>query len=240
MTIPREVHPTMIRSTHTWLLLLLLSVAPGTPGFAEDAPKSETTEAAYTQAITQRADKIVATLGLTDTNQATQVRNLIAQQYRDLGKIHDTRDARINAAKETSGADKATLDAAIQTARDEAKTDLDKLHGEFLAKLSASLTPAQVDQVKDGLTYGVVHGTYNVYLKMYPELTDAQKQQIMAWLVEAREIAMDQGTANEKHAVFGKYKGRINNYLSKAGYDAKKGGENLKKSTQPTTEPQPE
>jgi hypothetical protein len=71
--------------------------------------------------------------------------------------------------------------------------------------------------------------TWNTYLKMFPDLTDEQKTQIRAWLVEARELAMDQGTANEKHAVFGKYKGRVNNYLSKAGYDLKKAEQNLRK-----------
>lgn len=71
---------------------------------------------------------------------------------------------------------------------------------------------------------------------MYPDLTGPQKKQIMAWLVEARELAMDGGSSKEKHAVFGKYKGRINNYLSAAGYDAKKAERNLKKSSAPTPE----
>lgn len=33
---------------------------------------------------------------------------------------------------------------------------------------------------------------------------------------------MDAGTSKEKHAWFGKYKGRINNYLSAQGYDLNK------------------
>ncbi|MNR53744.1 hypothetical protein D3C85_1738080 [compost metagenome] len=33
---------------------------------------------------------------------------------------------------------------------------------------------------------------------------------------------MDGGSSKEKHAWFGKYKGRINNYLSKEGYDLTK------------------
>ncbi|HOB33816.1 MAG TPA: DUF3826 domain-containing protein, partial [Verrucomicrobiota bacterium] len=43
-------------------------------------------------------------------------------------------------------------------------------------------------------------------------------------------IAMDQGSSNEKHAIFNKYKGRINNYLVRAGYDLKKGEENLRRN----------
>jgi len=59
---------------------------------------------------------------------------------------------------------------------------------------------------------------------MIPGLTELQKKQIKVWLVEAREHAMDAGTSEEKHQWFGKYKGRINNYLSAAGYDMKKEG----------------
>ena len=33
---------------------------------------------------------------------------------------------------------------------------------------------------------------------------------------------MDEGSSEKKHGVFGKYKGKINNYLSAAGYDMKK------------------
>jgi len=209
-------------------------------GVAQDSQKPEDKEAAYTRTINQRADKIVATLGVSDTNKAVRVRDFIAQQYRDLSKIHTARDAQIKEAKEKAGADKTAASAAVQAVRDETKPRLDKLHGEFLAKLSAELSSEQVDKVKDGLTYGVVPLTSGVYLKMYPELTDEQKKQVMAWLVEARELAMDGSTSNEKHAVFGKYKGRINNYLSKAGYDAKKGEQNLKKASQPSSDSKPE
>jgi len=190
------------------------------------------TEAVYTRTINQRADKIVVALSITDTNKVLRVRDLIAQQYRDLSKIHDARDTQIKAAKEKAGADKAAANAASQAARDEAKPQLDKLHGEFLIKLSSELSPEQVDQVKDGMTYGVLPLTYGVYLKMYPDLTVEQKSQVKTWLTEARELAMDGSTSDEKHAVFGKYKGRINNYLSKAGYDAKKAEQNLRKGPQ--------
>ena len=51
----------------------------------------------------------------------------------------------------------------------------------------------------------------------------------MTWLVEAREHAMDAESSEKKHGWFGKYKGRINNYLSAAGYDLKKEGEEWEK-----------
>jgi hypothetical protein len=176
-----------------------------------------------------------------DTNRAMRVRDIIAQQYRDLSRIHDERDVKISAAKAKAAKiepeNKAASDGPAAAIKAETTTKLDKLHGEFLAKVSAELTPEQVDKVKDGLTYGVVPITYGVYLKDNPGLTEEQKQQIMAWLVEAREIAMDQGTSEEKHAVFRKYKGKITNYLSKAGYDTRKGGQDLKKAAAPPPAP---
>jgi thiol-disulfide isomerase/thioredoxin len=69
-------------------------------------------------------------------------------------------------------------------------------------------------------------------MDMLQNLTQQQKDQMYAWLVEARELAMDEGSSDAKHAVFGKYKGRINNYLSAAGYDMKKEGEEWQKRIQ--------
>ena len=57
---------------------------------------------------------------------------------------------------------------------------------------------------------------------MIPSLKPEEKAQILAWLKEAREFAMDAGTSKDKHAWFGKYKGRINNWLAKRGYNLTK------------------
>ena len=72
------------------------------------------------------------------------------------------------------------------------------------------------------MTYNVFPITYKAYQEEILTLTEAQKKQILIWLTEAREHAMDAESSDKKHAWFGKYKGRINNYLSAAGYDLKK------------------
>ena len=64
---------------------------------------------------------------------------------------------------------------------------------------------------------------------MILDLTEEQQKQIYTWLLEAREYAMDAESSDKKHQWFGKYKGRINNYLSAAGYDLKKAGEDWEK-----------
>src|SRR5436190_16067707 len=180
------------------ILPALLLCAALASARAQETINVDDTEKAYTQAITERADKNVAALGLADPAKATRVRDLIVQQYRDLRAIHDPRDARIKAAKDKAKENKEASDAEIKAAQDDAKVKLDKLHVEYVKKLSAELTPEQVNKVKDGMTYGVVQVTYDTYLKMYPDLKDDQKAQLKAWLVEAREIAMDGSTSNEK------------------------------------------
>jgi hypothetical protein len=57
---------------------------------------------------------------------------------------------------------------------------------------------------------------------MLLNLTETQKNKIYGYLVEAREFAMDAESSEKKHAWFGKYKGKINNYLSAEGYDMNK------------------
>ena len=215
-------------------ILLALIVASTAPVFSQEKPQSsppsEDKESTYTKTVNDRAAKIVATLGIDDPDKATRVRDIIAQQYRNISAIDDERDAKIKAAKQQASENKEAkeaADAATKAAQAETKAKLDKLHGEYLSKLSAELTPEQVDKVKDGMTYGKLNVTYNAYLKMLPDLTDEQKKQLREWLLEARENAMDAGSANEKSEWFGKYKGKINNYLAKAGIDMKKAEKNL-------------
>ena len=190
------------------------------------AANASDTEAAYTQDITKRADKIVASLGISDDVHKARVQDLIVQQYRTLRDIHAARDARINEAKQSPG-DSSVAERFAKVARDAANLKLTEVHRRFVARLSVDLAPDQVDKVKDGLTYGVVNITYKRYLELFPAMKDEDKREILADLVEAREYAMDAGKSEEKHAIFGKYKGRINNYLSKAGYDMKKAEKTL-------------
>lgn len=210
-----------------FILGITLIISTAIPA-SQESKTAEDPEAAYARVINQRAQKIVNTLGITDTAKALRVRNIIAGQYRSLRDIHDSRDDRIKAAKEKAGDDKKSAKAEEKSIRDKAKAQQDKLHKEYLKKLVVELSPEQVDKVKDGMTYGVCLVTYNQYLKMLPDLTDQQKAEIMKFLVEARENAMDAGSSNEKHKWFRKYKGKINNYLSSAGYDLKKAEQDLR------------
>jgi hypothetical protein len=212
----------MIYAMNVWTLLVW-SVFLSVPEPATVLQIPQDPDPAYTQVILERAGKIVDMLGLDDSALAQQVCNLIADQYRSLSMLQDTRDSRIRAVQSQVG-DNGSPDSiklAIQALKEMTQALQKQLHIRYLLKLSALLTPAQIDQIKDGMTYGLVQATYNAYLEMLPQLTEPQKAAIMAYLLEAREMAMDAGSSKEKHQWFGKYKGRINNYLSSQGYDLK-------------------
>lgn len=195
-----------------YLPLAALLLIAASPAFAQQQND------AYTQVITKRSQKIVDQLGIQDTAKARLVRDIIVQQYRHLGQVHDTREAaKADLKKEHLGSSTASLRSKqLDTISD---LQLEKYHRYFIGQLGALLSPEQIVTVKNAMTYNVLNVTYKGYLDMIPELTPAQKTQIMANLIEAREYAMDGGSSEEKHWWFGKYKGRINNYLSAQGYN---------------------
>lgn len=176
----------------------------------------------YIKVTNERATKIVDKLGLKNPEKEKAVIDIVAQQFRDLSEIQDGRDAEIKKIKEDTGLTKEKQNESIDKLKSKADQSIDKLHKAYLKKLGKQLTEDKITEVKDGMTYGVLPITVAGYNDMLPNLTAAQKDYIYKALVEAREHAMDGGSSKEKHGWFGKYKGRINNYLSKEGYDLNK------------------
>lgn len=172
----------------------------------------------YVESIIGRSQKIVDKLGITDAKTAEEVRNVIANRYFALNDIYEIRDKKVKEIKD-SGITGDAKNNALKAAENEKESALYRSHFAFPGDLSLFLDEKQVEAVKDGMTYGVVMVTYKATTDMIPTLKEDEKAQIMAWLVEARELALDAENSNKKHEAFGKYKGRINNYLSKRGYN---------------------
>jgi hypothetical protein len=182
----------------------------------------------YKKVITERSAKIINTLHITDSGKYTNVLGLVVNQYFQLNMIHEADKAAVEAIKKQSS-EKEKLDKAMKEQQEKKLQLLAQLHIKFIALLEDQLTQEQIEKIKDGMTYGVLPVTWAAYQDMLPQLTTEQKAQIYSWLKEARELAMDEGSSEKKHAVFGKYKGRINNYLSAAGYNMKMEGEEWQK-----------
>lgn len=156
-------------------------------------------DAKYVSNIMARSQKIVDALQLTNAYSKQNVLNIVCNRYFLLNDIF-----------EKAGKDKNLRDA-----------ELYKHHFEFAADLETYLSEQQVEAIKDGMTFGVVPKTYQAHLEMIPTLKENEKLQILNWLKEAREFAIDAENSKAKHGWFGKYKGRINNWLTKRGYDLK-------------------
>jgi len=185
------------------------------------AQQPEDKEAAYRKAIEDRSGKIVVALGLTDSSTFYKVRQAVAQQYIDLRDLDAGRERVVRSIREANS-DKEQAQKNIAEADTKTEAARTGLHNNYIQKLSGLLVKDQVDVIKNGMTYNVLPITYKGYLEMIPRLTTEERQFIMDALLEAREHAMDAGSSEKKHAWFGKYKGRINNYLSARGYDMNK------------------
>lgn len=172
------------------------------------ALNDEGRDSAYVETIKGRAQKIVDGIQLTDQKQARNVRNIIANRYFLLNDIHAKYD---------------------KTQQDALQAELYRHHFELQSALAVYLTDEQIDAVKDGMTYGRLKRDYNAQLDMIPSLSDYEKQQVLIWLREAREYAMDAADSKGKHFWFDKYRGRTNNWLSSRGYDLKKEREQWQK-----------
>ena len=172
----------------------------------------------YVENITGRSKKIVDKLELKNKNVAEDVINVVANRYFELNDIFSKRDTAISRIKRSALKGEAKNNAQ-NAAQNEKEAALYRSHFAFPANLSLYLNEEQIEAVKDGITFGVVKVTFDATLDMIPSLTEEEKTQILAWLKEGREFALDAESSNKKHEAFGKYKGRINNYLSKRGYD---------------------
>lgn len=203
--------------------ILLLSILLWTGWVSAQAIDldKENRDPKYVESIVSRSQKIVDKLGINDAKVAEDVRNVIANRYFTLNDIYETRDAKVKEIKESDLVGEAKNNA-LKAAEDAKDAALYRIHFAFPADLSLFLTEEQIEAVKDGMTYGVLKITYDSHLDMIPSLKKEEKAQIYAWLKEAREFAIDAENSDRKHAFFGKYKGRINNYLAKRGYDLKK------------------
>ena len=214
---------TKMKSLFFFLLIIVLSIS------ISAQEKTKSAEEEYTKVITERADKIVETIKFSDEKVKVQVRDIIVEHYRFLNKAEETRNADVAKIREEFSDNQKWRDTKIDLRKAEQELQVRDHHFAFSSQLKHLISEEQIDQVKDGLTYHVLNLTYTAFCEMIPKLSEEEKAQILIWLTEAREHAIDGGSSKEKHAWFGKYKGKINNYLSARGYNLQQERENWEK-----------
>ncbi len=190
------------------LYVVILSLFTLTANAQQVVLNADGRDSAYVETIKGRAQKIVDGLQLTDSKQACAVRNIIANRYFLLNDIHAKYD---------------------KSQQDALQAELYRHHFELASALALYLNDEQIDAVKDGMTFGRLKRDYQATQDMIPSLSDFEKRQVLIWLKEAREYAMDAADSKGKHFWFDKYRGRTNNWLSSRGYDLKKERDNWMK-----------
>jgi len=191
--------------------------APAAPLAADDAREQAS--------LDKHIKPILAALHLSDPAKETQVHDILADHLKALNAWHAQNDAQLKSLwnefnKARGKKDDAAADATLAKI-DDVYAALKPGHAQFLAALSAVLTPEQVETVKDVLTINKVKITFNAYGQIFHGLTDEQKAFILQNLKAAREEAIDAGAMTEKSAFFKKYKIKIEAYLTAQGYDVK-------------------
>jgi hypothetical protein len=201
--------------------VILVGILAGTCSFAlptEAKTKKDATsqpaltpdeQAEQTQKSAEgRADSIMKNLKIEDPAKAARVHDLIANEQVAIHEWHQKNDVQVKQLGKDGGEELDKLEAQRHA-----------LHDEFISKLSADLTPDQMEIVKEKLTGGQMMATYKAYPEIIPNLTDDEKAMILKTLKEGREEAMDAVNRLERIAIFKKYKGRINIYLDSHGHN---------------------
>ena len=197
--------------------ILAQTTAPSAPVPADEKQKAS---------AEKHLKPILDALKLQDPAKETAVRAAVSEFFAAHNTWHQSNDAKLKELWNNFNHARSKQDKA---AADKALADIDAVyatfkpdHEKFLNSLAAVLSPDQIATVEDALTVNKVKVTYNVYLQIFPTLTDEQKKVVLKDLEDAREQAIDAGSMAEKSAFFKKYKIKIEeDYLTAQGYDPK-------------------
>lgn len=232
--------------------IFFISALAGLTGFTPALVRAQTNTAADTATVAdlEKASRekhikpVLLALKLEDAAKESKVHDICAAQFAALKAWHAANDAQIKPLWAEFNQARAAQNAT------NANAALDKIagvyasfkpqHEKFIADLSAVLSPAQVETVKDALTVNKVKVTYDAYLQIFPALTDAQKAVVLQNLKAAREEAMDCESMNEKSAFFKKYKIKIeDDYLTAQGCNPKQARKDFAAKQKAAAAPKP-
>lgn len=150
----------------------------------------------------KRAQGIMDSLKLTDKDQAARVKRYIVNFILTLKNLHEGKNPPTGEAKKK----------ALVKARDTLYAGLD----------AEKLSDEQKLVVKNGLSANHYRINTDAFRNLVPTLTDEEKLYIDTQFAEVCDEAVLLNSGSAKGELFVHRRGRINNYLSKRGYDLKK------------------
>jgi hypothetical protein len=213
----------MIPNSRSFLVTLVLSlVLAGValiPATAAEAPATPPAAATQKRAD-DKAGRLLGALKLDDAAKAGRVKDLLGGWYLTIWAWHQENDPKLkelwtqwNQARAVVPKDEFPAEV-IAHQMDALYASLKPAYQSFIGKLSAELTPEQVDVIKE--TWSRSPGakrTYAAYLEIVPDLTAEQKKVIHDRMLLAREDAMLTDADKEIVNIFKRHKVKVEAYV---------------------------
>jgi len=197
--------------------LLFLSGGILTRLHAADSPA---VDEATRQKAEQKAGKLVDALQLDEPDKAAKAKTIVGDWIVVMLAWHKEHDADLaglwsewNKARAVVPKDEFPGEV-IAHKIEGVYASLKPAYDDFIRRLSAELTPEQVDALKE--TWSRSPGmtrTYNAYLEIVPDLSDKDKQVIKDRMLLAREAAMLTDSDKEIVAIYKRHKVKVEQYV---------------------------
>jgi hypothetical protein len=193
------------------ILTLALCLALAGCIFAQENPNA---------ALEKKAHEWVASLNLADAEKAQRVAAVVAAHLaavRDFHNAHPYTEIPeginpINGGKLSKVQRQLIISSTISP----------EVHASLMAGLRKDLTEEQVEQILDKYTVGKVAFTLKAYREIVPNMTAEVEAQILAYLKQAREEAVDYKSMELISGIFEIYKTKCELHLYQNGYNWKK------------------
>jgi len=163
----------------------------------------------------KKATEWVASLNLNDAEKVTRVKTAISTHLKTIRDWHNEHPF-------------TTVPAGINPATGNRLSDLDRqviansampksVHEDLMNALNKDLSPEQVEMILDKYTVGKVAFTMKGYKAIVPDLKPEEEAQIITYLKQAREQAIDYKNMNQISAIFEIYKTKSEQFLNSNG-----------------------
>ena len=165
--------------------------------------------------IVAKAGEWVTALNLNDAAKEERVKAAIATHLKTVRDWHNEHPS-------------STVPAGINPTTGNRLSDMDRdiiansampktVHDSLMNLLKRELTPEQVEMILDKYTIGKVAFTLKGYYAIVPDLKPEEEAQILVYLKQAREQAIDFKNMKEISAIFEIYKTKCEQYLNSNG-----------------------
>jgi len=193
---------------------------------ADEAGKPEASAAASIddaarKAVAPKVDRLIDAIKLGDDAQkSARVKGIVGDWLVAMKAWHKEHDAELaglwgewNKARAVVPKDEFPGEV-IATKIEGIYASLKPTYDQFVQRLSAELTPEQVDALKEhwSRSPGMMR-TYNAYLEIVPDLSEKDREVIKARMLMAREAAMLTDSDKEIVAIYKRHKVKVEQYV---------------------------